>query len=59
MAKTYDIPAEPGNFLANGKKYVVRCYSEGCGDGPRGRENYLPAAASGKCAWCGSDGSRG
>lgn len=41
----------PGNFIAKGKLYLVRCYK--C-DPVRGRENYLPAAASGKCAWCGA-----
>ena len=55
MAKSsYDIALEPGNFLHDGKKYVVRCYN--C-DPERGRENYLPAVATGHCAWCGTDGS--
>jgi hypothetical protein len=39
-----------GNFMDNGKFYLVRCYS--C-DPKFGRENYMPMAASGKCAWCG------
>jgi len=33
-----------------GKLYLVRCYS--CG-GEHGKENYMPAVATGKCAWCG------
>lgn len=38
------------NFRENGKLYLVRCFK--C-DPDRGRENYLPAVASGSCAWCG------
>lgn len=34
----------------DGKLYLVRCYA--C-EPDRGRENYLPAVASGQCAWCG------
>lgn len=33
-----------------GVLYLVRCFL--C-DGDGGRENYLPAVASGQCAWCG------
>lgn len=40
-----------GNFWEGGKFYLVRCYV--CAP-DRGRENYLPAAASGRCAWCGA-----
>ncbi|MFA6235615.1 MAG: hypothetical protein WC824_15710 [Bacteroidota bacterium] len=36
----------PGNFVKNGKLYLVRCPS--CG-----LENYAPAVASGTCAFCG------
>lgn len=33
-----------------GKLYLVRCFA--CGGG-NGTENYLPAVASGQCAFCG------
>jgi ribosomal protein L37E len=36
------------NFIGkDGNFYLVRCFN--CG----GTENYLPAVASGVCAWCG------
>ena len=35
------------NFESDGKLYLVRCMH--CGD----TENYILAAASGQCAWCG------
>ena len=41
----------PPNFRKNGKLFLVRCFA--CSDSQRGRENYLPAVASGQCAWCG------
>lgn len=34
----------------DGKLYLTRCYA--C-EPDHGRENYLPAVASGVCAWCG------
>ena len=34
----------------NGKLFLVRCFN--C-DPEYGRENYVPAVASGQCAWCG------
>jgi hypothetical protein len=48
------IQDRPPNFRENGKLYLVRCFS--CGAEPRGTENYLPAVASGTCAWCGWSG---
>ena len=36
-----------GNFESNGKLFLVRC--QNCGN----KENYLPAVATGQCAWCG------
>ena len=36
------------NYKSKGKIYLIRCNK--CG-----RENYLPAVASGVCAWCGDD----
>lgn len=41
----------PPNFREKGKLYLVRCFA--CGGLELGRENYLPAVASGQCAWCG------
>ena len=41
------------NFHSKGKFFLVRCFV--CSDSPRGRENYMPAAASGTCAWCGAE----
>jgi PHP family Zn ribbon phosphoesterase len=38
------------NFTDKGQYFMVRCYK--CH-----RENYLPAAASGQCVWCGEQGS--
>ena len=38
------------NFREGDQLYLVRCFA--C-DPVRGRENYIPAAATGKCAWCG------
>jgi hypothetical protein len=38
------------NFRENGRLYLVRCFA--C-DSVGGTENYLPAVASGCCAWCG------
>ncbi len=38
------------NFREEGKLYLVRCFS--CG-GEYGKENYMPAVATGRCAWCG------
>jgi len=41
---------EPNFRGKDGKLYLVRCYA--CE--PRyGRENYMPAVATGQCAWCG------
>lgn len=34
----------------NDKLFLVRCFA--C-EPDHGRENYLPAVASGQCAWCG------
>lgn len=42
--------AEPNFRRRDGRLYLVRCFE--CG-GDRGTENYLPAVASGVCAWCG------
>lgn len=39
------------NFREGGKLYLIRCFA--CDSSERGRENYLPAVASGQCAWCG------
>ncbi len=42
----------PPNFRsADGRLYLVRCFA--C-EPTHGKENYLPAVASGLCAWCGS-----
>lgn len=42
----------PANFIGQeGNLYLVRCMA--CGDTPLGRENYLPAVATGTCTWCG------
>lgn len=38
------------NFMSDGKLYLTRCYE--CG-GAYGKENYLPAVATGQCAFCG------
>lgn len=38
------------NFKYKGKLFLVRCFN--C-EPQNGRENYLPAVASGQCAWCG------
>ncbi len=43
------------NFREDGKLYLVRCFA--CSTGERGIENYMPAVASGQCAWCGWDES--
>lgn len=41
----------PPNFrMVNGLLCPVRCFV--C-DPEEGRENWAPAAAAGKCAWCG------
>jgi hypothetical protein len=43
------------NFVGeSGKLFLVRCMA--CGSPPRGRENYMAAAATGQCAWCGWSG---
>jgi hypothetical protein len=43
------------NFVGDdGQLFLVRCVA--CSDAYRGRENYLPAAATGTCAWCGWSG---
>ena len=49
---------KPPNFEKEGKFYLIRCFA--CSDSPRGRENWLPAAATGECSWCGAgkDGVR-
>lgn len=42
----------PANFEdGKGRLFLVRCVA--CGEPPRGRENWLPMAADGACAWCG------
>lgn len=47
-----DLQEGPPNFRGkDGQLFLVRCFA--CGDWPQGRENYLPAVASGRCAWCG------
>lgn len=38
------------NFRKDGQIYLVRCFV--C-ERKNGRENWAPAVASGKCAWCG------
>lgn len=44
----------PPNFRdGRGRFYLVRCFV--CDDGIRGRENWGPAVAEGRCAWCGAD----
>lgn len=42
----------PPNFRSEtrGGLYLVRCFV--C-EPEHGRENYIPAVASGQCAWCG------
>lgn len=44
---------EPNFFSEEGKFYLVRCFE--C-DKVLGKENYLPAVATGQCAWCGWKG---
>jgi ribosomal protein L37E len=40
------------NFIdKNGKLFLVHCPKCKC-------ENYLPAVATGKCAWCGFDANK-
>ncbi len=39
------------NFRYKGKLFLVRCFV--CGDKERGKENWAPAVAEGRCAWCG------
>lgn len=41
---------EPNFRNEDGKLYLVRCFA--C-DPEHGRENYIPAVASGQCVWCG------
>lgn len=44
---SFDDQLRPPNLIGkDGKFYLVRCFN--CG----GTENYLPAVASGECAWC-------
>ncbi len=38
------------NFRADGQLFLVRCFA--C-EPTRGRENYAPAVATGRCAFCG------
>jgi len=40
----------PPNFRKEGKLYLVRCFK--C-EPEHGKENYMIAAATGTCAWCG------
>ena len=40
----------PPNFREKGKLYLMRCFK--C-DPKHGKENWTPAVATGKCAWCG------
>lgn len=41
----------PPNFRGkHGVLYLLRCFA--CG-GEHGRENWMPAVATGTCAWCG------
>ena len=48
----------PPNFWdAEGNFYLVRCFV--CSTCKGGTENYLPAAASGQCAWCGASVGEG
>lgn len=52
-----NINDRPPNFWGDidpNKFFLVRCYV--C-DPEYGRENYLPAVASGYCAWCGAGAS--
>jgi hypothetical protein len=37
-------------FIKDGKLYLIRCPEPECE-----LENYAPAVATGKCAWCGFD----
>lgn len=47
---TFKEQNKPPNFIGkNGDFFLVRCFN--CG-GDYGRENYLPAVASGECEWC-------
>jgi len=39
------------NFVEGDRFFMVRCFV--C-DPEHGKENYLPAVASGQCAWCGA-----
>lgn len=49
--KPNTIQDRPPNFRdENGKLYLVRCFA--C-ENERGTENYMPAVATGQCAWCG------
>ena len=43
--------AEPNFVGRNGRFYLVRCFK--CDSSPRGRENYIPGGASGRCGWGG------
>jgi hypothetical protein len=49
MKKRHVNDREP-NFHAGGTFFLVRCFS--CG-GERGKENWAPAVAGGRCTWCG------
>ena len=42
--------SQPNFRGKDGKLYLVRCFQ--C-DESRGRENYVLAASSGQCGWCG------
>ena len=50
LKKPKSLQDKDPNFRDNrGNLYLVRCYSELCGD----RENYAFCVATGRCAWCG------
>ena len=45
---------KPPNYTnGDGKFYLVRCFNHPYPYNKKGIENYLPAVASGECAWCG------
>ena len=50
MINTKEQEIHPNFRSKDGKLFLVRCYN--CVP-VVGRENYLPAVASGQCAWCG------
>jgi len=51
MKNKKNIQDRPPNFKdKSGRLFLVRCFA--C-ESNRGRENWAPSVATGKCTWCG------